>query len=274
MKRKVNISKKSLIAAVILLLAVCLAAVGGVVSKYVAELKNNTTPLTAKEFYFESNYLSEIGNEYVFNPGTGSISFELYNFDKNNRVSETDIKYTISVEPAVAINIETIAGSADIDGNSVTVGAGSKTPVRVILGNLADGGEYNVTVTANGGYTKTLKATFTVSEIPTGLYMNVSDTDPNVVILTVWTENISGDITVDFPAGLIPDGTDPMLAGIENYENDAYVSGSFADNESFDSAYSSRTYRFFKSGYTGADGFAIKLGVNGSIIDAMSTEIR
>ena len=67
-------------------------------------------------------------------------------------------------------------------------------------------------------------------------------------------------VTVTFPAGLIPDSTDPILAAVKNYEGNTYVAKSFTDKNSFQSASSSRSYRFFKTdGYT-AGSFTVKMG--------------
>ena len=63
------------------------------------------------------------------------------------------------------------------------------------------------------------------------------------VLFTVWTENLSGNVTVEFPTGLIPDNSWPDMAGI--LTSDGKFTQLFAEN-------SSRVYRFIKtSAYTG-----------------------
>jgi hypothetical protein len=168
-------------------------------------------------------------------------------------VNSTDTTFTINGEQVAEKTVE--IKKAD-DAAEV-----AKTDTEVVLGNLKDGYEYRVTVTANGGYVKTLSATFAVAPAKNGFFANVDKADSDYVILTVWTENVSGEVTVTVPAGLIPDTTDAALAGIDNYENDTYNQFSFTDSTSFASVFSSRSYRFFKAnGYDENAPFTVKMG--------------
>ena len=77
--------------------------------------------------------------------------------------------------------------------------------------------------------------------------------DPNVVILTVWTQNLSGDVTItpDAENELIPDNT---CAGLEKM-----TVGGTATIENF-GTYTAKEFRFFKpSGDTGNMSFTVTL---------------
>ena len=59
--------------------------------------KSGAGSVVARAFYFESNYLTEDGAEYVLSPGTDSVSFELSNHADALRFSTDEISYTLSV---------------------------------------------------------------------------------------------------------------------------------------------------------------------------------
>lgn len=213
------------------LLIVLLTLAGGVVSKYVNSREVDAY-VTAPAFYFESNYLTEDNHEYKLNAGTTSLQIELYNFENELRVSEVDCTYTVSVETKdtnFSPPSQTLEAEATGEGRTTSF----------TLNGLKNGCSYTVTVTADGGYVKTLSATFTVAPDTNGFYMNVDDSDPDFVILTIWTENVSGTVDVTFPDGLIPDTTDPTLRTI--------TSGSKTFRVGTMGTYSSRSYRFFKT---------------------------
>lgn len=259
-----------------LLLAVSISLTAGVYARYVASAKSDNEQITAKTFYFTSNYLTENNHEYKLNAGTDSVTIDLYNYDCENPklVSEVDCSYVVSVEtndPEVFIN-DNKTTIASVNYDYAISASGAKTQ-DVKLSGLNNGYSYIVTVTATGGdvvngtiqpggYVKTLSATFTVADTTDGFYMNVDDTtDPHYIVLTVWTENITGTVSVEFPAGLIPDSTNPRLAGVNNYQgNGNYGAGSVTDDVNFKTSYSSYSYRFFKtSGYTTGT-FTVMLG--------------
>ena len=61
------------------------------------------------------------------------------------------------------------------------------------------------------------------------------------MLLTVWTKNLSGTVSITYPDGLIPDATDPAMAtGVD------FGSKTFSDASNFVLPYSSHVYRFFK----------------------------
>lgn len=256
-----NRTHRFLLGAGAVLLLVALLASGSVVAKYVREAKAEKNA-TAAKFYFESNYLTENGHEYYLNAGTQSVTLELYNFENALRISEVDTTYTITVETADQ--------SFQLTSDSYVAHKDSKTTTQVPL-NFRDGYFYKVTVVADGGFQKTMSATFIVAEAPDGVYMNVTQTE-QYVLLTVWTENnITGTATIYVPKGLIPDASDPLLSKVENYKDGKYGDFTITDSTSFSQgAYVSRSYRFFKTGdYSGSQNFTVKVGEK----DAVESEI-
>jgi len=212
----------------LLLLVLALVVISSVIGvSYARYLKSREAKgvLSSSVMYFESDYLSKEGKEYTI---TGdSVTFHLMNYPDNLRVSEVDVDYTVSVEPA-----------ATLSTSQGTLSASQKSSAEITVSGMQPGKTYTVTAVGQNGYSETLTATFTVSPEKTGIFHAVEQND-HFVLLTVSTENISGDVTITFPNGLIPDNTDAILAGV------TLNAGSFVDQESFEKAYSSRTYRFF-----------------------------
>lgn len=261
--------KKRTALIVYMVLAVILLAfvVGTVYARYIYS-KDRTGTVTSREFYFSSDYLTEKGGEYILNPGTDEVSFTLQNHADALRFSENTLTYSVSVE----------GEGVSVDPAGGTLTAGQISDAVITLSGLTDGQSYTVTATGRssyfdpdgtektdgqGGYVKTLKATFTVSESGGNVYRHVADTSGSpYVVLTVWTENVTGTASIQFPDGLIPDGTDPALADIRNYSTATgeYSGSTFEDDDSFAQAYSSRTYRFFKAADYEGGAFTVTVG--------------
>ena len=242
--KKIQISKRFWIGAGILILAISVLLTSGVLAKYIQTQEPQDDSVTAKAFYFESNYLTADNHEYKLNSGTTSVDFSLFNYENDARVSQVDITYTI--------NVTSSDTSFTIDGEVITqktliATKNAKADKIVTLANLKDGYTYVVTVTANGGYTKTLSATFSVGSTKNGFFMNVNTFNDKFVVLTVWTESVSGDVTIQVPAGLVPDTTEPLLENVNNCVNGEYQSFTFNDTEHFDEIFMSYSYRFFKT---------------------------
>lgn len=227
----------------ILAAALLIGVVGGSSAKYVQDVGNYQGAVRAKEFYFSSDLLVENGTNYVLNPGTESITFELRNFDDALRFSEMDLTYSVTADNGAKITVTT-----GLVSNTLTGGKCSSR--KITLSNLQDGVKYTVTAVGGAGYKKVLMATFEVKAPGTNAYQYL-ETDPSgaFVLLTVWTENLSGDVKIRFPAGLIPDATDTALAGIHNYKDGNYLANTDGSGISQSAGslgdYSSHTYRFF-----------------------------
>lgn len=236
-----HIRKRTII---ITVLVVLLFTVGGVFAKYIYN-SGGMGLLSAKEFYFTSNLLTENTAKYVLNSKTTEISFALGNNADKLRFSQDDIKYSITVgcksgDSYPEENIKYADSEQVLSGGSVDT-------TSVTLEGLTMGETYIVTATGKAGYKQTLKAEFTVSDKEENVYMHLDTSNDAFVLLTVWTHNMTGPLTVITPAGLIPDNTDPILRKVYNYSGTEYGAVQFTDNTNFTEAYSSYTYRFFIS---------------------------
>ena len=244
------LKKHSLRSSAFLLIAVLATAAlfgGSILAKYVRE-QTERGPVKALEFYVESDLLTEAGKTYELQAGTASVSLSLRNYigtEEYQRLSEVPITYTVKVEGTEGATVH-LTDNGEVLANAAT-------DTKLTVSNLKPGGTYTVTVTANGGYEKTLKATFKVKAAEDGFFMHVDASDPNVVILTVWTQNLSGDVTItpDAENKLIPDNT---CAGLEKM-TDANRTATVRFE-----AYTAKEFRFFKpSGDTGNTKFTVTL---------------
>ena len=232
--------RKQLLIPALVVLILLISLIGGVSAKYVKDVGGTKALVRAKEFYFSSDLLAENGAHYDLNPGTTSVTFELRNHDDQLRFSEEPVEYKVTADNGATVSSTPDKLTAENPNATIT------------LSGLQDGKTYTVTAVGSAGYKKTLTATFTVKAQSEGVYkhLNVTpDASGTHILLTVWTENTSGDVTIQFPAGLIPDATDPALAGILNCIDGTYRANT--DESGISQAagslgsYSSHTYRFF-----------------------------
>ena len=214
-----------------LLIAILISAsVWGVSARYIHQREQDILA-KAKMFYFTSNLLTEEQDtKYILNPGTTSVEIILKNHTDSLRFSEDNIQYNIYVNDAKQGETELLTGGITSQGEFILTVESRKT--------------YTVRAEGNAGYTKNLYATFEVLDTPKHFYKHVDAEDKNVVLLTVWTEDLSGEVTVQFPAELIPDTTGGTWAAITNYEGGSYTEKTTAAVPL--GTYGSITYRFFK----------------------------
>lgn len=266
-QKKPLIRKGTILVIGILLLA---TAVGGVFAKYVYNAGGRYL-LSAKEFYFTSSLLKEKTAKYILNSTTTEVTFTLGNNADQLRVSQTDIDYTVLVE--------TKNGSGQpqiLDSNAEPVLLGDQlSEATITLAGLKKGETYLVTATGRAGYKQTLKAEFTVSDNDENVYMHLDATDPAYVRLSVWTGNVTGQLKISAPAGLIPDNTDPILREVYNYGDAGYGAMEITDGVNFGKAYSSYTYRFFKAngGSFSTNNFQVSVEKDGATYPAKAADI-
>lgn len=206
----------------------------GLYAKYVDQKVVSEAPI-AEEFYFTSDFLSENGKDYILASNTQQLTFELRNYEDELRSSASGIQYTYVVTKN---NEEISKGSGTIQKKE---NAGSKESIT--LKNLS-AGEYTVVATATNPYEKRLKAKFIIPKESEDIDYTVNDSEQNpYVLVQVSTNSYSGNIKINWPAGLIPDSTQEDLENIKNYENQEYIKGNIKLQVA---SYSSYTYRFFK----------------------------
>lgn len=232
-----HIPKRNII---IITAAILLVTIGGVLAKYIYDSFGSNL-MFAKEFYFTSNLLKEDTAKYILNSTATEVSFTLGNNKDKLRVSQVDITYTVSVETKSGGNAPEIIHS----NTDHILSKDSIHEATITLKNLVKGETYIVTAIGTSGYKQILRAEFTVSDSDETIYMNLDTSSPSYVLLTVWTNNISGELYVSTPADLIPDNTDPVLRAVYNYNGSGYEKIEFTDKENFNKKYSSYTYRFF-----------------------------
>lgn len=205
----------------VLVVTLVVALSWGSVAKYAHQSQHDGV-VKAKEFYFTSDYLTTDNKQpYTLNYYVEEVSFELRNYDGRN-VSELDINYTVTCDGAQI--------STEDDG---TIKIEEKKAV-ITLSGLQPGKSYTVTAVGQNGYSKTLQATFKVNPDPTGVYKNTTNYG-DYVLLTIWTQGTSGEVSFIVPSGLIPDATDNALTGKAAGDT---ITCNLGANES-------RSYRFF-----------------------------
>ena len=242
-------SKKVYIALILLAVAL-IAGTVTVFAKYLQEYDSITTVQTP-EFYFESDILTEqataddVTTVYTLNSGVSEITFTLKNYPDDLRFSAVEVAYTLSVTGGTGATLSQSGG---------TLEKGQKSEQRITLSNLKQGESYTVIATSTNGYSKLLGATFVVKADGVAAYRHVDSSHDAYVLLTVWTENTSGRVFVDFPVGLIPDNTDPDMATVKTGD------GCFTTEHAL-GAYSSHVYRFFKTAeYDPSSEFSVNVG--------------
>lgn len=232
--------------ACILLLALL---VGTVIARYQRELSYDGS-VNASEFYFTSDFLD--GGVHTLSSGSTEVTFSLGNHADALRFSEVDIAYEVTVT-----RTDGGTGAPTVSDSSGTLTKGKTSDATVTVGNLQPGGAYTITATGTGGYKKTLTTTLKVLSGEAVVYKYLDTTHSEYVLLTVWAQGYTGNVTIAPPAveNLIPDNTDPRMKS-------ATTGGEITDTTSFNdstSGYASHTYRFFGSGVTAAD-FTVTYG--------------
>lgn len=256
---------------IIAVVAALMLAVGGVFAKYIAKESGNNL-LAAKVFYFTSDLLKEETAQYVLNSSATEVSFTLGNNADKIRYSEVDIDYTVEVTKTNEANpsptIEYSNETKKLLGHAINTHT-------ITLKNLIKGETYTVKATGKGGYEQVLSAEFRVSDNNENVYKNLDTTEDDYVLLTVWTENVTGKLTVAADKkGLIPDNTDMILREVYNYKDGKYGDIEFEDAENFEQTYSSYTYRFFvdSNSFTVED-FKASITNDGKIYNAVAADI-
>ncbi len=204
----------------------------------------------AKEFYFTSDFLD--GNTHTLGPGSTEVTFSLGNHADELRFSEVDITYEVTVTPMEGTSAADLKVEY-INSDKKLLCTGVQDHDVTIKGLVP--GKYTVTATGTGGYQQTLTAVIEVLSQESVVYKYLDTTNSEYVLLTVWAQGYTGDVTITPPTGMIPDNTDLVM-------RNAKTGTAFTDGTSFKGdAYSSHVYRFFGSG-AAASGFSVTYGDN------------
>lgn len=245
----------------VLVLILLAGSVWGVSAKYRMQREQDML-VQAKMFYFTSDLLQEDGFTYYLNPGTSEVTFHLYNYIDSLRTTDP----SLSIQYDVYINNEQLGDTAALTAEHDSAEIKFSLENNVTL--------YEVRVEGNVGYQKNLYATFNLLQYPHDFCKHLDKSDKNYVLLTVWTKDIAGNVTVKFPDGLIPDTTAGTWANIANFSENGYTSST--TNIIKMEEYNSISYRFFKENpttdYT-VDQFTVQLTkADGSTVTAVTGE--
>lgn len=243
----------------IALLAVTLFMIGGeVYGKYV-KTRTGTGAVKAKPFYFISDLLTKEGAEYTLSYDTTQVSFILKNYADSLRITEDEISYTVTVTGGGDLGTDPHSDTTTLEGK--LAGGSNSDDMVITLSELIPGTTYTITAVGEAGYIEKLSAVFTVSPDKTNVYKHVAYTD-HEVLLTVWTENVSGEVLISFPKeGLIPDTTSGSLVNLWNLQDGVYKHfTNYPDALGPLGANTTRTYRFFKASDFAADVFTVTVG--------------
>lgn len=191
------------------LAAVLLAFNGYTFAKYVSQ-KEQEPVIAARNFYFESDLLTKDGKTYTLKAGVNQIRFSLMNYPDELRVAEVDIPYEIWVNGSKYANFTAKKGETEDTDGKLNI---ADKKLDITLPNLA-AGTYTVEAKATDPYVKTLKATFTIVAENNGIVYTVSDSAGSpTLLLTVTTTDHSGNVTISWPDGVLPDNADPLMKG-------------------------------------------------------------
>lgn len=163
-------------------------------AKYIS-INSEQAEILPSTFYFESDLLSEGGVEYTVNGDT--LSFDLYNYADELRMSSVDISYTV-----------TVTGQATQSG-TITVAEKKET---VTYSGLA-AGTYTVTATSTAPFAKTLTATFTLVQAD-GFTATYDDANSVVYLYITTDDYFSGTLDVSWPSNLVPNNTHPDVSAV------------------------------------------------------------
>lgn len=234
-KEKQRKNKSRVVYLWVLSVLILLTTVGGVYAKYI-QTRQEKLLAKAELFYFSSNYLKEGGTTYELNATTTEITVTLRNYEDEWRKSENPVKYTLY-----------------INGEKHKTGTlNGETPDISVTIPVEPGKTYEVRAEGSAGYEKTLSATFHVQKGAPVVYKHLdTETDAHYILLTVWTEDLTGKVTVATDReDLIPDNTDPKLTHVINYAEGKYGPLTTGEKAYTIGRFSSTTYRFFKDDLT------------------------
>ncbi len=214
MKKGIN----KLIYILIILVLLGFFVLGFSKAKYVTNEKE-TDSYVAKNFYFESNLLSESTSTYTYGKGKNTIEFTISNNEDELRISEVDISYTAILTDINGNEIETKNG---------TLTSGTISTQTIKFENLSTG-TYNVAVKSTAPYAKTLLGTFYITENEESLNYEVSDiVNSSILYLTINAKDYAGNVSITYPEGLEIDNTD---LNIQNHTSNTVTVNLKANSE-------------------------------------------
>lgn len=217
---------KNHIALILVVLLLIAGTTGIVAAKYIANHQKEAE-IHASSFHFSSDSLEygAVPAYTVFDDGSHSVAFSLYNYQKENiaQISDMEIPYTVQVSEGWSVQIQ---GSA---ATQQELPGGIATEHKVILTRESAGSEsVDVTVTSNAPYEMELKATFTLMPLGDATY-TVTDAG-DYAVMTIHTNSYAGDIEIDWnPENHSPDNTNPLMASwTDTFSADTFAAEAYS----------------------------------------------
>ena len=206
--------------------------VGGLTARYRTENRQQAE-ISSAQFHVTSDYLEEEGAAYPITNWSNGFQIQLYNYEKENLalVSDEDISYTVTVEPA-----EKWKCADSSDGKLEGKGT-AKTNILVISPKdsaaIKQNDAVTVTVSTTEPFTKNLSATFTVASKALPDYeLKQSSEDNNQWHLIIKTNDYADQVKVSWPKdALCPDTTSQYM---EKWTNNGTESLDVQDNTTYD----------------------------------------
>ena len=220
------LKKKKIILIFVLVFIISFCSIFGIAYALYTRTNNFLGIVQSEEFYLNSSVLKKEDVVYELNSGTTYVEFDILNYENSLRYSTEDIV------------VEITSTDGTLSTEEVTLKGDEASKTVVTLSGLVDGGTYTVTVTGKAGYQEILKATFVVRNNINEIYKYIDNSNPNYVLVTIWTKDVSGEVTINFElANLVVDNT---WIGMEHIDSNSSFNVTVESNSSY-------VYRFFKT---------------------------
>ena len=220
----------------LLLVTLVLIYSGYTTAKYITS-RNSKHLYVAQAFYFTSDFLEpqQANGEYktyTLQEGKDQIYLRLFNSDDALRTSEVDFEYQIFYQKE--------GETSQIAITQKQIFAVGADAVPISIQDLAPG-TYLVTAEVTKPYTKKIGAKFKITDTKYKIdYTTSADASTPLMLLTVSTNDYSGNVVISWGAGIYPDRTDQMLANAPYGNNGGSATVELPSNASY-------TFRFLKS---------------------------
>lgn len=180
-----------------LIVVLILALILGISAKYISERPHEDNQAKADKFYFtvdllgDTNAENELEGTYdICGGGQKEVTFSVKNYFDSLRITETDVKYKVSVESSNTYNSFSLTcAEASVDVNeeitmSKSVGAKSHAYTLTMNEGYADGTVITVTIASSAPYQKTMKLHFVLNTVGAAVTYRVEDA-PGVAYATL-----------------------------------------------------------------------------------------
>ena len=211
-KRVDQSRKKNRAALIAAALLVVLAVTGVILARYVSSNRQRAEMLSS-DFYISSNYLETTGAEYTVTDTGNGVTFQLYNFAKENvaLISSEPIRYKIEA-PNWIVTVKEDGVTVTPDGDGVytfTAGGKKSHSVNLMPDSGADPKKVQVKVKSVTPYEEELSALFHLEGKTLPDY-SIAD-NGSYVTVTIHSNDYNGAVVVLWTEAFSPDNTNPIM---------------------------------------------------------------